>query len=394
MAALGGSIDRKRAILTPVMDAARPRILVVDDEEAILETMSFTFEDDYEVHTSTDPRRALDLLDAKGPFAAVLTDQRMPDMSGVEFVTEVWRRHPATVRMILTGFSDMEAILQAINDGHVYAYISKPWEPDHLKQVMKQAVEHYKLTVENERLLGDLRRVNRFLEAVIDELDSGAIALDQDGVIQAINRPVREYFDVSHDPRGRRFDELLRDKGLHTVGAAVMSVAGEGEVTYSDVDVGSHRFRVTSRRLTARGEPLGRVVLFREISHEPLRRRFDDLVGEWLACDGPVRERLEQGRSELAELGEEVGRSAIASPGMRELADRISRARTSVENWLAVDDALVRDDFPDAQVLQDRMRVASARWPLGEELPPRVAQLARRVAEYYESGEQSREATL
>jgi CheY-like chemotaxis protein len=377
------------------MDAVRPRILVVDDEEAILETMSFTFEDDYEVHTSTDARRALDLLDTKGPFAAVLTDQRMPDMSGVEFLTEVWRRHPATVRMILTGFSDMEAITQAINDGHVYAYISKPWEPDHLKQVMKQAVEHYKLAVENERLLGDLRRANRFLEAVIDELDSGAIALDEDGVIRAINRPVREYFAVSHDPRGRRFDELLRSKGLEGVGAAVMSVAGEGgDVTYSDIDVGTHRFRVTSRRLAAQGEPLGRVVLFREISHEPLRRRFDDLVGEWISCDGPVRERLEQGRSELAGLGEEVGRTAIASPGMKELADRISRARTSLENWLAVDDALVHEDFPDAQVLQDRMRVASTRWPLGDELPTRVAQLARRVADYYESGEQSREATL
>ena len=68
--------------------------------------------------------------------------------------------------------------------------------------------------LENERLLGDLRRANRFLEAVIDELDSGAIALDEGGVIQAINRPVREYFGVSHDPRGRRFEELLKDKGL------------------------------------------------------------------------------------------------------------------------------------------------------------------------------------
>ena len=102
---------------------SRPRILVVDDEEAILETMTFTFEDDYEVFTCTDARRALDLLDQHAPFAAVLTDQRMPNMSGVEFVTEVWKRHPATVRMILTGFSDMEAIIQAINDGHVYAYV-------------------------------------------------------------------------------------------------------------------------------------------------------------------------------------------------------------------------------------------------------------------------------
>jgi CheY-like chemotaxis protein len=375
------------------MDAARPRILVVDDEEAILETMTFTFEDDYEVHTATDPRRALDLLDAKGPFAVVLTDQRMPDMSGVEFVSEVRRRHPTTVRMILTGFTDMDAIVQAINDGHIYAYISKPWEPDHLKQVMKQAVEHHKLAVENERLLGDLRRAKRFLEAVIDELDSGAIALDPDGVIQAINRPVREYMGIDRDPRGRRFDELLKDKGLEAVAQATMALAAGGE-SYADVDLENHRFRITSRPLSAQGETLGRVVLFREVSHEPLRRRFDDLIGEWIGCDGPVRGQFEEGRGQLAELGEEVRGSTVQTPGMKELADRISRARTALENWLAVDDALAHDEFPDAQVLQDRMRVASARWPLGDELPPRVADLARRVADYYESGEQIREATL
>jgi CheY-like chemotaxis protein len=375
------------------MDAARPRILVVDDEEAILETMSFTFEDDYEVHTSTDPRRALDLLERKGPFAVVLTDQRMPDMSGVEFVTEVWRRHPTTVRMILTGFSDMDAIIQAINDGHVYAYITKPWEPDHLKQLMKQAVEHHKLAVENERLLGDLRRANRFLEAVIDELDSGAIALDPDGVIQAINRPVREYLGLDRDPRGRRFGELLADQGLEAVAHATLAVAA-GEVAYCDIDYESHRFRITSHALSAQGEALGRVVLFREISHEPLRRRFDDLIGEWVGYDGSLRAHFEQGRTQLAELGEAVSGAPVQTPGMKELADRISRTRTSVENWLAVDDALTNDEFPDAQVLQDRMRVASARWPLGDELPPRVADLARRVAEYYESGEQIRAATL
>ena len=68
-----------------------PRILVVDDEEAILETMTFTFADDYEVFTSTDARSALDILDEKSPIAVVLTDQRMPGMSGVEFVTEVFK---------------------------------------------------------------------------------------------------------------------------------------------------------------------------------------------------------------------------------------------------------------------------------------------------------------
>jgi CheY-like chemotaxis protein len=377
------------------MEETLPRILVVDDEEAILETMSFTFEDEYEVHTSTDPRRALDLLDTKGPFAVVLSDQRMPDMSGVEFVAEVWKRHPATVRMILTGFSDMDAIVQAINDGHVYAYVAKPWEPDHLKQLMKQAVEHYRLTVENERLLGDLQRANRFLEAVIDELDSGAIALDREGVIQAANRPVREYFALSHDPRGRNFDELLADKGLTAVGEAVSSVAAEGgEVSFCDIDIESHRFRITTRKLEEKGEPFGEVVLVSEISHEPLRRRFHDLLGDWVGAEGPVRARLEEGREQLAALGDDVKRSAVSSPGMNELAERISRARTAVENWLAVDAAMTGEEFPDAQVLQDRLRIANSRWPLGDELPERVRELSRRVADYYESGEQPREAIL
>ena len=317
----------------------------------------------------------------------------MPDMSGVEFVAEVWRRHPATVRMILTGFSDMEAIIQAINDGHVYAYITKPWEPDQLKQVMKQAVDHHRLAVENERLLGDLSQANRFLEAVIDELDSGAIALDSDDVIQAANRPVREYFGLEDDPRGLCFGDLLEKKGLVAVREAVPDEA-EGGASFHEVDVDNHRFRVTTRKLISGGEELGRVVLFREISHEPLRRRFDELVDAWLAEEGSLRAGFEDGRDQLAGLAESVRKSTVQSAGMSQLSDRISRARTALENWLAVDDALAGEDFPDVQMLQDRMRLAGTRWPLGEQVPPRVSALAQRVADYYETGEQIREATL
>lgn len=99
------------------MMSARPRLLVVDDEEAILETMTFTFEDDYEVLTASSAVKALDLLESEGPVAIVLSDQRMPEMTGVEFLSEVFRRHPDTVRIILTGFADMDAIIHAINDG-------------------------------------------------------------------------------------------------------------------------------------------------------------------------------------------------------------------------------------------------------------------------------------
>ena len=113
----------------------RTRILVVDDEEAILETMTFTFEDDYDVLTSTSPREALALLDRSAPVAVVISDQRMPEMTGVELLAEVYARQPNTMRIILTGFADMDATIGAINAGHVYAYVTEPWEPDQLVEV-------------------------------------------------------------------------------------------------------------------------------------------------------------------------------------------------------------------------------------------------------------------
>jgi len=375
-----------------------PRILVVDDEEAILETMTFTFQDEYEVYTARDARHALDLLEKHAPIAAVLTDQRMPNMSGVEFVTEVCKRYPQTVRMVLTGFSDMEAIIQAINDGHVYAYVTKPWEPEQLKQLMKQAVEHYELTVENDRLLRDLHRAKVFLEAVMDELDTGALAVDAAGAIQAANRPVREVLSLKGDPMGRPLKQVLEEVKLADIAAAAFRLAEDDAESFCEMELPDgarpQRLRIRVEPLEdGSGAPLGKVFFFREISHEPLQRRFDECLDEVLAAGDELRPVLEAVGGRLGELAGEVS-GAVRSPGMEQLAARISRARTAVENWLDVDDALAREDFPDAQVLQDRLRVASTRWPRGDELPARVRELARRVEDYYESGENPKQRVL
>jgi hypothetical protein len=77
-----------------------------------------------------------------------------------------------------------------------------------------------------------------------------------------------------------------------------------------------------------------------------------------------------------------------------ELSERLSRTLTAMENWLDVDEALRQEDYPDAQLLQDRMRVARARWPLPDQLPARVQELARRVEDYYESGENPKQPVL
>ena len=392
-------MTRARPEDTAVAPLSKSRILIVDDEEAILETMRFTFEDEYEVFTSPDARQALEILDENQPIAAVITDQRMPNMTGVEFLAQVYTRHPSTTRMILTGFADMEAILKAINDGHVYAYITKPWEPDQLKQIVMRAVGHHKLTLENARLLTDLRRSKVLLEAVMDGLPTGALAVDPKGVVQAANQPARAFLGLKPDPRGRTLKDALVGPALGKVEDAIERLCEGGAERFQEVEIEqgrrSLRLRIMASTLTdPAGEALGRVILLREISHEPLRRQFEEIVGQIGSAAGRLRERLEQDVAELRKLAEQIRLSPVTSADMATLADRTSRTITALENWLAVDDAMTQEAFPDAQLLMDRLRVASARWPLPEQLPARVRELTRRVEAYYESGDNPKQPIL
>ena len=107
-----------------------------------------------------------------------------------------------------------------------------------------------------------------------------------------------------------------------------------------------------------------------------------------------ARATTEQAQAELGQLATDLEGLHIDSSGVGELSERLSRTLTAVGNWLDIDAALAREEYPDAQLLQDRMRVALARWPQPGQLPERVRQLARRVEEYYESGENPRQPVL
>jgi len=377
----------------------KKRILVVDDEEAILETMTFTFEDDYDVLTAGSARAGLEALDARGPVAVVISDQRMPEMTGVEFLSEVFQRHPSTVRIILTGFADMDAIIGAINDGHVYAYVTKPWEPDDLKQVVRRAIEHYELARENERLVEELKGANVFLQAVVDELDTGALAVDAAGVVQAANRGACEYLGLDGDPRGTDLLPVIAGAGNEEVRDAVQRLREAESGAFEEVACqacGSRlRLRVRLRALEGEGgAALGSVILLREISHEPLRRRFEELLESVAHEQGPVRDPLEAAQADLRAIASEAQAANVGTPGMSELGERASRTVTAIDNWLAVEDSLCREDYPDAQLLRDRMRMANSRWPLADRVPSRVQELALRVETYYESGENAKQPVL
>ena len=233
----------------------------------------------------------------------------------------------------------------------------------------------------------------------MDRLDTGAIAIDADGVIQAFNQPARSYLHLDSDPRGTPLLELLGSMGLAELGETVGGLITESGGSFEDVELnvsgGSRCLRLSAQTLSDEdGGPLGRVILFKEISHEPMRHSFDEIVASVSDTDGELRPFLESALDQLRGLAEQVGGSGISSPGMAELLDRVSRTQTDMQSWLDVDDELARADYPDAQLLIDRMRLASQRWPRAHELPPRVTELLARVDAYYESGENSKQRVL
>ena len=134
----------------------RHPILVVDDEPEILYSLRGLLRREFEVHTAGSADEAMEVL-RQQPIHAIMTDQRMPEMTGVELLTEVQSEWPDAIRMVFTGYSDIKAVIDAINQGHIFRYITKPWDPDELKSILRQACEEYDRVVDRKKLLQDLR---------------------------------------------------------------------------------------------------------------------------------------------------------------------------------------------------------------------------------------------
>lgn len=123
----------------------KPRMLVVDDEPDNLDLLYRTFRRSFKVLRAESGTEALKVLEEEGEVAVIISDQRMPEMKGTEFLSKTVPEFPDTVRIILTGFTDVEDLVDAINAGQVYRYITKPWDPEELKNVVERASETYDL---------------------------------------------------------------------------------------------------------------------------------------------------------------------------------------------------------------------------------------------------------
>jgi diguanylate cyclase (GGDEF)-like protein len=151
-------------------------LLLVDDEENITASlMRLLRHDGYQVLTANSAKAALEILQ-QYPAGVVVTDQRMPEMTGVELLTQVKNLYPNTVRIVLTGYTDLETVTDAINRGAVYKFLAKPWDDNVLRANIHEAFRHYDLIQEKERLAheihaanAELQRINLDLERVVQD---------------------------------------------------------------------------------------------------------------------------------------------------------------------------------------------------------------------------------
>lgn len=159
------------------MGDAKPKLklMIVDDEPDNLDLLYRTFRRDFDVVRASSAITALKLLDQRGEMAVIISDQRMPEMLGTEFLSKTVDRFPDTIRIVLTGYTDVQDLVEAINSGKVFKYITKPWKPQQLQVVVEQAAETYRVLKQRTE---DLRR-----------------ALRRESLFNAITRAIRNSLD-------------------------------------------------------------------------------------------------------------------------------------------------------------------------------------------------------
>ena len=205
----------------PLSENSSPRpvartLLLVDDEPNVLNALTRLLRSEgIEILRAESGEAAIKLLESR-KVGVIVSDQRMPGMSGIEFLRHAKLIYPDTVRMVLSGYTDLKSVTDAINEGAVYKFLTKPWEDEQVRASIREAFGHYELRAENTRLAEELARANeqlslakvrlegevehsigvlRVSQEMIELLPVGAIGIDQEGFVVIANHKAEEILD-------------------------------------------------------------------------------------------------------------------------------------------------------------------------------------------------------
>ncbi len=205
-------------VATETSIGKRARILFVDDEERILTALRSIFRHNYRVLTATNGREAMDIVTKFRPHV-VVSDQRMPEMTGVELLRQVKIASPQTVRMLLTGYSDLAAIVGSLNEGEVYRFVSKPWDNEEIQKTIGEAVT----------IALELAETAATPPIVPDRMEAAVLVIEPSGeTFRLVTRLVGGACPVHHSPN---LDDGLAQLQARETAVIVADIAKQGEDT-------------------------------------------------------------------------------------------------------------------------------------------------------------------
>jgi response regulator RpfG family c-di-GMP phosphodiesterase len=143
------------------------KVIYVDDEENNLLSFKASFRMKYEVFIAISAKEAITILQQNPEISVIITDQRMPDMTGVEFLESILDIFPDPIRILLTGYADINAVIDAVNKGKIYHYLSKPWKEEELSETIEKAHELYEYEISQKEYNKQIIRVNDQLEFLL-----------------------------------------------------------------------------------------------------------------------------------------------------------------------------------------------------------------------------------
>lgn len=200
-----------------------PAVLVVDDEVRSLDAIRRTIDEEFQVFTADGAAQARSIMEAN-QIHVILCDQRMPEQSGVDFLREVREQWPDTVRIIISGYTDSEDIIDGINSGGIYQYILKPWMPDHLLESVRRAADAQAMQSQTSRLSVELRvspSVMRRRSAISQEQARNTFGFDS--IARAEGSPLNQICDTAS--RVARYDLSVLLLGESGTGKELMARA-------------------------------------------------------------------------------------------------------------------------------------------------------------------------
>lgn len=276
----------------------RMRVLFVDDEEGNLKAFKASFRRDMDVLLANSGSEALELL-AKEEVHVIVSDQRMPGMTGSEFLSIARDRYPRAMRMLLTGYADLEAVIAAVNEGGIYAYATKPWDENDLKLRIAQAFELYQLRYERERLL------NRYAQ-VFEASGDPIVIVDHRGQILEANQACSRLLGVGRSSLlEKRFTDYLEDP--RTLVRSLKENRNGNEFTNVDITLRSPSGSLIDCLMTATylGKQNGRRDVFQAIIKDVTDRKQEEKRLQKLNKD--LDKRVAVRTSQLLETLEDLG---------------------------------------------------------------------------------------